>query len=167
MHQILRRGYATRAIPRHKDPLIHSSNAVHVTLPEGVTFIHRPPPSAPTPESLATNPSSPLLRPLVKATESSTLPPSVRNATYSNQSNHLTAAQIEEIQQLRRTNPQVNTVSALAKKFNCAKIFVSSVAPLDKESRAKREEALRKRDERSGENRKIAKAVRQKRRELW
>ncbi|KAH0831916.1 hypothetical protein J3R83DRAFT_12799 [Lanmaoa asiatica] len=79
------RTYATRRPEkppaRFPDPLRNNPNAV-VTPLEGdkLTFIHRPPPSAPSPHSTTLDPASPLLRPA--ATTGGPLPPLLRPSEY-------------------------------------------------------------------------------------
>ncbi|KAG8907110.1 hypothetical protein FRB99_005365 [Tulasnella sp. 403] len=143
------RGFVAR--PKHtiKDPLATAPNAVTTELAPGLTFIHRPPPTAESPVSYTSNPASPLLRPTSSQTSTSRqygtlpalnnsstpLPPTVRPISprfnpQTPQSFHLTQAQIDEIRTLRASDPKKNTVWKLAEQFKCSRLFISMVAPL-------------------------------------
>ncbi|KAI0055857.1 hypothetical protein BV25DRAFT_1832830 [Artomyces pyxidatus] len=168
----LRRGYATR-LPekppmRHPDPLVNNPNAVVTPLPDELTFIHRPPPSAPTPLSYTTNPSSPLLRPAPQSTDGP-LPPPLNTAK--EQPPRLSDEKIADMQRLRAENPKYYSRSRLAKMFDCTPSFVSYMAPLP---RPEKREVLAIRDEaheevraRWGEKKVIVREIRKKRKEFW
>ena len=170
----LTRGYATR-LPqrppmRHPDPLSKNPNALSTSLPEDLTFIHRPPPSAPTPYSFTVNPSSPLLK-TEKQTPplASALPPPLKNATSAHP--RLPEEKISEIRRLRMENPAYYTCSRLASTFGCSPSFVSYVAPLGP---SQQRAALAKRDQkhenaraRWGEKAALIREIRRKRKEFW
>lgn len=65
----------------------------------------------------------------------SLLPPLSRpNKSFdSNPRSILSLDQIEEMKNLRNSNPKIWTISALMKKFNVTRFFVSRLAPLNKE----------------------------------
>ncbi|KAK0503855.1 mitochondrial ribosomal protein subunit L20-domain-containing protein [Armillaria luteobubalina] len=175
------RSYATR-YPRPKpgtsekppyrapDPLINNPTAAVTTLPdEELTFIHRPPPTSPSPFSLTTDPASPLLRYRVKPTESA-LPPLSRPIEKV-QPERVSEAVIEKIKKLRRGNPEKYSRETLAKMFGCTQTFVGLVAALKS---SKRKSLLKKREaghqlerEKWSERHTLVKAIRAKRRELW
>ncbi|KAI0301144.1 mitochondrial ribosomal protein subunit L20-domain-containing protein [Multifurca ochricompacta] len=170
----LTRGYATR-LPqkppmRHPDPLLKSPNAVITSLPEDLTFIHRPPPSAPTPLSYTVNPSSPLLRTeTFPPSTSSALPPPLSKPKL--ERTRMPEDQIIEMRRLRTKDPKAYTRSKLANLFGCSPAFVSYVAPL---ARSERRAALAKRDQghekaraRWGEKSALIREIRRKRKEFW
>lgn len=170
----LARGYATR-LPqkppmRHPDPLLNKPNAVSTSLPKDLTFIHRPPPSAPTPLSYTVNPTSPLLRsePQIPPTGSA-LPPPLNNATLAHP--RLPEDKISEMRRLREQNPAFYTRSKLANTFGCSPSFVSYVAPLkpsqQRAALAKREREHEKARSRWGEKAALIREIRQKRKEFW
>ena len=170
----LTRGYATR-LPqkppmRHPDPLLNKPNAVSTSLPEDLTFIHRPPPSAPTPLSYTVSPSSPLLRtgPQTPPTGSA-LPPPLKNATLAHP--RLPEDKISEMRRLRMENPAFYTRSRLADTFGCSPSFVSYVAPLNPSQQravlAKREQEHEKARSRWGEKAALIREIRKKRKEYW
>lgn len=72
---------------------------------------------------------------------------------------HLTDAQIAEMRELRKQDPQTWTRKKLAEKFNCSELFVSIAAPTVK--RAFRIEPQ------GGYRKQLIKKNRQRRRELW
>ncbi|KAF8523203.1 mitochondrial ribosomal protein subunit L20-domain-containing protein [Gautieria morchelliformis] len=172
------RGYATRRPerppPKIKDPLL-SANAVHHQIAPNLTFIHRPPPTAPTPFSLSTAPSSPLLLPATPvpssdASTSTRLPPRIQKPQNQPETK-LTDEQIEEIRRLRTADPIVHTRQKLAKQFGCSPAYIPMVAPLRK---AETRKALARRDQeheanrsRWGERKEMVVAIRKKRRSLW
>src|SRR6267154_2346048 len=129
----LTRGYATR-LPqrppmRHPDPLSNNPKAISTSLPEDLTFIHRPPPSPPTPHSYTVNPSSPLLQTETQTSSpASALPPPLKNATLAHP--RMPEEKISEMRRLRMENPASYTRNWLAKTFGCSPSFVSYVAPL-------------------------------------
>ena len=155
---------------RHPDPLTNNPNAVSTSLPEDLTFIHRPPPSAPTPHSYTVNPSSPLLRTEPQTSlPVSALPPPLKNATLAHPC--LPEDKISEIQQLRMENPEFYTRSRLANAFGCSPSFVSYVAPLNP---SQQHAALAKRDREHekartgwGEKAALIREMRRKRKEFW
>ncbi|KIK69627.1 hypothetical protein GYMLUDRAFT_34012, partial [Collybiopsis luxurians FD-317 M1] len=136
-------GTSERPPYRAPDPLINNPSATVTALPdEDLTFIHRPPPTAPSPISYTTNPVSPLLRPSAQPT-SSPLPPLSRPSADKPSPAPLTPQQITEIRQLRLQNPTKWTRSKLAEKFGCTQQFVALVAATKKSTRKK---LLRRRD---------------------
>ncbi|KAJ8520857.1 hypothetical protein ONZ45_g2376 [Pleurotus djamor] len=176
------RAYATR-FPRPKpgtserppyhppDPLLNNPKATTVTFSdENLTFIHRPPPSAPSPFSLTTNPASPLLRPPQPIPEGTAQPPTLRRSQLS-EDFVLTDEQKAEMRTLRRQDPKTWTRSALAKKFGCPSWFVEYIAALPKSAR---KAAWKVREEEHAANRakwserhSLVKAVRARKREFW
>lgn len=170
----LMRGYATR-LPqrppmRHPDPLSNNPNAVSTSLSEDLTFIHRPPPSPPTPHSYTVNPSSPLLQAETQTSSpASALPPPLKNAT--SEHPHLPEEKISEIRRLRMENPTFYTRSWLAKTFGCSPSFVSHVAPLSPSQQraalAKRDREHEKARARWGEKAALIREIRRKRKEFW
>lgn len=171
-----RRGYATRPLPRPKDPLTTSKNAVVSELAPGITFIHRPPPTAPTPHSLTTAPSSPLLKTVqsslaslsaAPSTEATNSLPPVLGSGPPNKRYHLTPAQIEEMRELRASNPEKYTVGYLAKHFDCSPAFVQITAPASKTRRTVVENELEEQRAGWGHRKRLQRDIRQKRRSLW
>ncbi len=171
---LLTRGYATR-LPqkppmRHPDPLSNNPNAVSTSLPEDLTFIHRPPPSAPTPLSYTVNPSSPLLRTEPPASSTGlSLPPPLEKPTLAH--SRMPEDKIKELQRLRAGNPALYTRKKLASTFGCSPSFVSYVAPL-KPSQQRAALARRDRDHekaraRWGEKAALIREIRKKRKEFW
>ena len=168
------RGYATR-LPqrppmRHPDPLSNNPNAVSTTLSEDLTFIHRPPPTPPTPHSYTVNPSSPLLQTGTHTSSpASALPPPLKNATSVHP--RLTEEKISEIRRLRMENPAFYTRSWLANNFGCSPSFVSYVAPLSPSQQraalAKRNREHEKARTRWGEKSALIREIRTKRKEFW
>lgn len=170
----LTRGYATR-LPqkppmRHPDPLLNKSNAVSTSLPEDLTFIHRPPPSAPSPLSYTGNPSSPLLRaepptPLADVS----LPPPLKQSTMVHP--RLPEDKIKELQRLRMENPGLYTQKKLANIFGCSPSFVSYVAPLKSSQQraavARRDREHEKARSRWGEKAALIREIQKKRKEFW
>ncbi|KAI9510851.1 mitochondrial ribosomal protein subunit L20-domain-containing protein [Russula earlei] len=167
----LTRGYATR-LPqkppiRHPDPL---SNAVTTSLPEHLTFIHRPPPSPPTPFSLTVNPSSPLLRtePPAQSTILD-LPPPLKKPALTHP--RLSEEAIAEMRRLRTENPSFYTCRKLADSFGCSPSFVSYIAPLkpsqQRAALAKRDREHEKARARWGEKASLIREIRRKRKEFW
>lgn len=167
------RGYATRRPekppPKLKDPL-NAANATHYKIGPNLTFVHRPPPTAPSPYSLTAAPASPLLTPASGTNPDKSLPPRLWKDAPSPQS-QLTFEQIEEIKRLRNEDPAVWTRQKLAKKFGCKACYIPMIAPLDKSTHR---EVLAGRDaehehnrSRWGENKATARAIRQKRKTMW
>lgn len=176
------RTYATRRPerppPKIKDPLSVAPNATHYNVAPNLTFIHRPPPSAPSPYSLTTAPASPLLNPL-KATitlavsqesSPSSLPPPLWRKPKGSQK-MVNQEQIEQMRRLRVMNPQKWTQKKLAEEFGCSTNFVGIAAPLpkalQKSALASRDEEHEARRARWGERKSTFVAIRQKRKTLW
>lgn len=182
---VFRRSYATRRPerppPKVIDPLLTSPNATVSKLPEGVTFIHRPPPTSPSPFSTTILPASPLLRPptpLPSSPASSSsapapdglVPPRSRNPRkYEN--NVLVEEDFAKMRELRAADPVRWTRGALAKEFRCPPFLVAQQVPLGnavrKSSLAKREEEHEKNRSKWGEQKSMVMAIRKKRREFW
>ncbi|KZS93559.1 hypothetical protein SISNIDRAFT_454762, partial [Sistotremastrum niveocremeum HHB9708] len=170
------RTYATRRPERPplkiKDPLMGPGASQHSLDGGKFTFIHRKPPTAPSPHSYITAPVSPLLRPPSQpsaVSSPSPLPPLQRPELPKH--NVLSEAQIDEIRRLRAEDPQKNTASQLARQFGCSSKFVSFCAPLPRELKkaalAEREAAHAQSRERWGEKKRTVAAIRQKRRSMW
>ncbi|KAJ3821862.1 mitochondrial ribosomal protein subunit L20-domain-containing protein [Lentinula raphanica] len=163
-------GTAERPPYRAPDPLINNPSAtVTPLLDEDLTFIHRPPPTAPSPISYTTNPISPLLKPFSQT--SSALPPLLRPSAEKSTPQRLTAEQIAEIRRLRALDPVKWTRGRLAKKFECTQQFVALVAATKKSTRAK---LIQRRNEEHAANRakwsekrSLVAAISQKRRQYW
>ncbi|TFY83790.1 hypothetical protein EWM64_g215 [Hericium alpestre] len=139
------------------------------TLPDDLTFIHRPPSSAPTPFSYTTNPTSPLLRSSSSKPVDAPLPPPLRPTAA--QKPRLSEEQLYEMRRLRASNPTLYTRKKLAEKFNCSEAFVGLVTPL---SRQQQRVALDRRDQEHeraraqwGEKKLIVREIRKKRKEFW
>ncbi|KAH8824876.1 mitochondrial ribosomal protein subunit L20-domain-containing protein [Flagelloscypha sp. PMI_526] len=170
-----RPGTSERPPPKWEDPLAGSDRAVVTPLEDNLTFIHRPPPTAPTPFSLTTNPTSPLLRPFVTPPTAGpdeipvSLPPLVRKAHA--QPERVSEDVIRRIQFLREKDPTVYTRGVLAKRFGVTQGFVGQVAALKKPERKKRvaarDEAHEKKRDQWSDKHSLVKAIRKKRRELW
>jgi hypothetical protein len=169
----LLRGYATRPLPRPKDPIMTSKNAVVTELAPGLTFIHRPPPTAPTPHSLTTNPASPLLRKassppnLSASLADPSLPPVIGSGPRPTKSYHLMPEQIAEMKSLRASDPATYTVHKLAKQFECSPAFVQITAPLTKQERRSLDARLTEQKSSWGARKRLQREIRQKRRSLW
>lgn len=173
MLRALCRTYATRRPERpparFPDPLRNNPKAV-VTALEGdkLTFIHRPPPSAPSPLSTTLDPASPLLRP---ATPTGPLPPLLRPSAYKPEPERLSTADMETLRALRRSDPALYTCSKLAKMFSCTPSFVSQVAalprPLRRACAKRQQETVRAVRAGWGERKATFRAIREKRRQFW
>lgn len=163
-------GTSERPAYHAPDPLINNPKAAVTKLEkDGLTFIHRPPPTAPSPFSLTTAPASPLLRP-PSAPHDGPLPPLSRSAPKSAPP-RMSDKDLEKLRKLRYENPQFYTRGRLAKMFKCTQTFVGQVAALRKPAR---NAVLKVRDEkhtlareRWSEKHSIVKAIAAKRRELW
>ncbi|KAJ7857725.1 mitochondrial ribosomal protein subunit L20-domain-containing protein [Mycena olivaceomarginata] len=185
LRSIFTRGYATsqKKWPRPKpgtaerpayhapDPLLNNPQAVVTPLPdEDLTFIHRPPPTAPSPYSLTTNPVSPLLRPR-QPKQDLPLPPPSRPRFAKDPLPRASAQTILEIKRLRALDSERYTCSVLAKKFQVTRGFVQSIAALKKsERRAKRrvqEAVAETAREKWSEKTTTLRLIKAKRRELW
>ncbi|KAE9403985.1 hypothetical protein BT96DRAFT_917155 [Gymnopus androsaceus JB14] len=164
-------GTAERPPYRAPDPLINNPSATVTALPdEDLTFIHRPPPTAPSPISYTTNPISPLLKP-ASSVISSQLPPLLRPSADKTLPQRLTEEQVAEIRRLRALDPVKWTRGQLAKKFDCSQQFVALIAATKKSTRIK---LVRRRDEEHQANREkwsarksLVNAISQKRRQHW
>ncbi|KAH8108736.1 hypothetical protein DFH11DRAFT_1071178 [Phellopilus nigrolimitatus] len=129
------RSYATRRPikppPKIIDPLTSSSQANIQSFPDGVTFVHRPPPTAPSPFSTTILPASPLLRTSEPSSsspdepssssspETVPVPPRMRREREFPDNRVLTETDFAEMRELRAANPTYYTRTRLAKKFNC------------------------------------------------
>ncbi|KAI5117365.1 hypothetical protein M0805_002478 [Coniferiporia weirii] len=182
------RSYATRRPvkppPKIVDPLTSSSNASVQTLPDGVTFIHRPPPTAPSPFSTTVLPASPLLRSGVSssplssdASSSSTsvetipVPPCMRKDRTFSSNRILGEDDFASMRELRASNPTYYTRTRLAKQFNCPPFLVAQKVPLDKKSKVAAIEKVETEHEKIrsqwGEQKSMAVAIRKRRRQFW
>ena len=137
---------------------------------DNLTFIHRPPPTAPTPFSTTLEPASPLLRPMTEP-NGGRLPPLLRPSAYVKEPPRVTPEQIKEIRRLRQENPEQYSRGKLAEMFNCTTHFVAQVAALH---RSQRKQFTRKRDEEHeaireswGQRKSLFMEIRKKRREFW
>ena len=182
---VFRRSYATRRPerppPKVIDPLLTSPNATVSKLSDGMTFIHRPPPTAPSSFSTTLLPVSPLLRPATSLPTSSTsttdktrasgvVPPRMRKArTHTNRV--LTEEDFTKMRELRATDPTRWSRIALAKEFQCPPFLVAQKVPLDDLSKnaalTKRETEHAANRESWGERKSMVMAIREKRREFW
>ena len=175
----LRRCYSTRLPtkppPRVPDPL---ADVPKVQLEDNITFIHRPPPSMPSPESFTTTPSSPLLYSPTEPQGTTTsltdpsLPPVSRPSLIPKKKYpRMTYKVIQTMRELRHSDPAKWTCTTLAARFNCSPNFVSLVAGLKgsdwkQQTRSTAEEHQRARDK-WGERRALLQKVRVKKREFW
>ncbi|KAI8980262.1 mitochondrial ribosomal protein subunit L20-domain-containing protein [Pilobolus umbonatus] len=107
------------------------------TLPDGAIFISRKPVVAPEVQAVA---APPIHKPIITKT--------------------LTEAEIQEMRQLRNSDPVKWTRSRLAEKFGCSQLFVGISAPL-KEAPVVEEPIYQ------GYRRQLITKQRQKRKELW
>jgi hypothetical protein len=164
-------GTSERPPYRAPDPLNDNPSATVTNLPdEDLTFIHRPPPTAPSPVSYTTNPVSPLLKSPAESS-SSPLPPVLRPSAGKPSPARLTAEQIAELRRLRSLDPVKWTRGRLAQKFDCTQHFVALVAATKKSTRKK---LVQRRDEEHEANRakwsekkSLVVAISQKRRQYW
>ncbi|RPD77454.1 hypothetical protein L226DRAFT_544090 [Lentinus tigrinus ALCF2SS1-7] len=166
------RSYATR-LPerppsRNPDPLLNNPHAVYKDLPENVTFIHRPPPTAPSPLSYTTLPASPLLQSSATPVDGP-LPPSLWKDK--GEKPRVSDEDIARIRQLRREDPQTWTRGRLAAEFNCTQWFVGKITSLKSADRkkvvAEVEKAHAANRDKWGERRKLNADIRKKRKEFW
>lgn len=157
--------------PRPTDPLNNNPTAgVQQLEDDNLTFIHRPPPTAPTPFSTTLEPSSPLLRPPTKAI-APRLPPLLRPSAYVKEPPRVTPEQLEEIRKLRREDPEKYSRNKLADMYNTTSHFIAQVAALKPSTRKqfyrKREDEHEKNRERWGERKSLFMEIRKRRREFW
>ncbi|KAH9851547.1 mitochondrial ribosomal protein subunit L20-domain-containing protein [Lenzites betulinus] len=166
------RSYATR-LPerppyRAPDPL-RSHPDRWQELPEiSSTFIHRPPPTAPSPLSFTTAPASPLLKDGPTPAEGA-LPPTV--AKEKGAKPRMTDEAIAKMRTLRREDPGKWTRGRLAREFDCTPWFVGKMVTL---AGPERRRALETRDEahaaargKWGERKTLQADIRKKRKEFW
>ena len=124
-------------------PLPQNSNRAFIIFDCGIrfednlTFIHRPPPTMPLPESFTTAPSSPLLQPPVQPHDTTTsltdlsLPPVSRPSLIPKiQYPRMTDQTIQSMRDLCHSDPAKWTCTKLAARFDCSLGFVSRVAGL-------------------------------------
>ncbi|KAI9568606.1 mitochondrial ribosomal protein subunit L20-domain-containing protein [Boletus coccyginus] len=172
------RTYATRRPEkppaRFPDPLRNNPRAVVTPLEGGkLSFIHRPPPSAPSPHSTTLDPASPLLRPATAMGSGapSPLPPLLRPSAYKPAPPRLSTEDIEKLRTLRRTNPRVYSCTKLASMFDCTPGFVSQVAALPRALRrafATRQAAKVEVVKAGwGERKATVRAIKERRRAFW
>lgn len=175
----LRRCYSTRLPtrppPKVPDPLV---DVPKIQLDDNLTFIHRPPPTMPSPESFTTAPSSPLLRPpsqpqgiMTSFTDPSLPPVSRPSLIPKKQHPRMTDQDIRSMRELRHSDPAEWTCTKLAAKFNCSPGFVSLVAGLKgsdwkKQVRGVAEQHQHARD-RWGDKRALLQKIRAKKRDFW
>lgn len=134
-------GSAERPPYRAPDPLVNNPKAAVTSLPdEDLTFIHRPPPTAPSPFSFTTNPVSPLLRP-PPPKEVVALPPLFRQHDKESLP-RVSDKDMARIRHLRWKNPAKYTPRVLARQFNCTPSFVTAIAALKKSLRKERVKAF-------------------------
>jgi hypothetical protein len=174
------RAYSTR-IPRPRlperppvrtnDPLANNSHAKVQELPGNLTFIHRPPPSAPTPHSFTTAPASPLLRASADVqSHSAELPPTTRPDTPPEQA-HVSQEIIQQIRTLRREQPAKFTRSVLANLYGVTPGFVGMIAPSKqvyrREAHAAFEAVHQELRSKWGERKALAVEIRRRRKQFW
>ncbi|KAI0916813.1 hypothetical protein AcW1_007838 [Taiwanofungus camphoratus] len=166
------RTYATR-LPekppyRAPDPLVNNPNALYQSLPGDLTFIHRPPPSAPSPLSYTTSPASPLLQ-QSSAPQDTPVPPALRDEK--GQPPRVSDEDLAKIRQLRAEDPFTWTRARLAKEFKCTPGFIWRVAAMKLRDRkkvlAQRDEEHEKFRSRWGERKRLVREIAKKRREFW
>ncbi|KAG5648301.1 hypothetical protein DXG03_004873 [Asterophora parasitica] len=165
-------GTSERPAYHAPDPLVNNPQAVVTSLEDdALTFIHRPPPSAPSPYSLSTAPSSPLLRPATPLTDAPLPPPIRPSAANKTLPPRASDATVAEIRRLRRSDPVNNSRTKLANRFGVTSNFVAGVAALKSVPRtnlirARDAEHQKIRDNWS-EKKATVRAIREKRREFW
>lgn len=168
-HVMPRTRKAHKPPPRPTDPL-QNPNVGMQPLEDNLTFIHRPPPTAPTAFSTTLDPASPLLRPPTESSDAA-LPPLLRPSAYVKEPPRITPEHMEEIRRLRRENPVKYSRTKLAEMFNCTSSFIAQIAALRpskrKEFRKERDEAHEKIRQRWGEKKSLFVDIRKKRREFW
>ncbi|THH06803.1 hypothetical protein EW146_g9499 [Bondarzewia mesenterica] len=167
------RAYSTR-LPekprmRQPDPLLGNPKATTTSLPDDLTFIHRPPPSAPTPLSYTTNPTSPLLRPAAPSSADTSLPPLLRKSAEPKP--RMSDEDLAEMRRLRALNPAYYTRSRLAERFNCTATFVGYMAKLSTGAHRTASQKLDLQHEKArskwGEKKLIVREIRKKRKAFW
>ncbi|KAG0704300.1 mitochondrial ribosomal protein subunit L20-domain-containing protein [Suillus ampliporus] len=170
------RSYATRIAEkppaRFPDPLVNHPNAVVKTLKdENLTFIHRPPPTAPSPHSTTLAPASPLLKSPTPPNKRAPMPPLLRPSAYNATPPRMLDEDMKQLRKLRLSNPEKYSRTKLAKMFKCTPNFVSKVAALPRPQRkefAREIEAKHENvREQWGEKKATFVAIKQKRREFW
>ncbi|ESK95041.1 60s ribosomal protein l20 [Moniliophthora roreri MCA 2997] len=164
-------GTSERPPYRAPDPLINHPTATVTSLPEDdLTFIHRPPPTAPSPLSFTTNPVSPLLQPQKPPTEAP-LPPLLRPSATKEALSRVPDKVVAKIRQLRLSNPEKYTRGRLAKQFGVTQHFVALVAATKKSQRkqlvAVRDAIHAANREKWSDKKKLVEDIRQKRRTFW
>lgn len=164
-------GTSERPAYHAPDPLINNPGATVTTLTdEDLTFIHRPPPTAPTPFSTTLSPASPLLRPAPPPLDGP-LPPYIRPSAYKPAPPRLPDHIVAEIKRLRLSDPVKWTRGKIAKKFGCTQTFVGMIAAVKKPQRkqlVKAHDAIAAAArEKWSERHSIVRAIREKRRALW
>ncbi|KAK9481211.1 mitochondrial ribosomal protein subunit L20-domain-containing protein [Lipomyces japonicus] len=104
---------------------ISSANKARPILPPGLTY--NPPPSAPSPFDTP-DIFLPVSERIKVATDASlpVLPPPL--GPISTKQYHLTEVEVEEIKRLRATDPENNSITSLAKRFNCSYFFIIMVS---------------------------------------
>ncbi|KAG6814270.1 hypothetical protein H0H92_015385 [Tricholoma furcatifolium] len=162
-------GTSERPPMRRVDPLLNNPQAVVTPLEDGeLTFIHRPPPTAPSPFSLSTAPTSPLLRPLTPAVPGP-LPPLMRKEMPNPE--RASDEAVAEIRRLRRSDPDTYTRLKLAKMFDVTPNFVGCIAALKPSGRKARKRIVQEQKELEmegwSERKLTAHLIRKKRREFW
>ncbi|KAF7982946.1 hypothetical protein HWV62_25252 [Athelia sp. TMB] len=126
---------------RPVDPLTAATTTK--TLDDGeLTFIHRPPPTAPTPHSTTIAPASPLLRPPTVTKGEVRLPPLLRPSAYVRPPPRLSDEKLAEMQRLRASDPEKYTRGKLASMFGCTSHFVALKAALPPSERKKKVKAF-------------------------
>ena len=160
----------TRPPPRVLDPLLNNPRAAYQELPGDLTFIRRPPPSAASPESFTTAPSSPLVTGDVRENDPTKLPPVVSEKKAPAQG-RMSDEDIARMRELRAKDPVQWTAGRLAKEFGCSPWFVGQITSLKGPERRK---ALEERDrehatnrEKWGERRSMNAELRKRRKEFW
>ncbi|TFK40620.1 mitochondrial ribosomal protein subunit L20-domain-containing protein [Crucibulum laeve] len=166
-----RPGTSERPAYHAPDPLVNNPKAAVTPLKDNdieLTFIHRPPPTAPSPFSLTTAPISPLLNPAPSPIQGA-LPPLVSRDKP--QPERVSEETIVKIRQLRFSDPKTYSCTKLAKMFDCTTRFISLVAANKKSQRKAlwkiREEGHAAARAKWSERHAIVKAIRAKRRLLW
>ncbi|KAF8073799.1 mitochondrial ribosomal protein subunit L20-domain-containing protein [Lyophyllum atratum] len=154
-------GTSERPAYHAPDPLTNNPQAVVTALhDEDLTFIHRPPPSAPSPFSLTTAPTSPLLR-AATPPSSDPLPPSIRPSAEKVLPPRASDDTIAEIRRLRRSDPAKYSRGKLAKMFGCTQNFARM--NLIRQRNLEHDKAREKWSEKKA----TVRAISAKRREFW